>query len=150
MEYGIVVIVAALLGCGICCGFCCHKGGKIAIVDVQKVVSQSRPVAELRQDMQNQMAELQEWVAQSNAEIDKEKSKEKKEELTKAAQEELQQKQLVIQKAYSEKLQQLDASLTAIIEKTAKEEGFQVVLVKSSVAAGGTDITDKVIAKVSK
>lgn len=143
-------VLAAVIAVALCCGLCCKKGAKVAVVDVQKVVSQSRPVAELRQDMQSQMAALQDWVNKSNAEIDGEKSKEKKDALTKARQEELLQKQQLIQKDYAEKLKQLDESLTKIIEKTAKEEGFSVTLVKSSVAAGGTDITDKVIAKVSK
>jgi len=143
-------VVVAVVAVALCCGLCCKKGAKVAVVDVQKVVSQSRPVAELRQDMQNQMAQLQEWVNKSNAEIDTEKDQEKKDALTKARQEELAQKQQIIQKDYAEKLKQLDESLTKIIEKTAKEEGFSVTLVKSSVAAGGTDITDKVIAKVSK
>ena len=150
VEYIIVIVVAALLGCAICCGCCCKKGSKIAVVDVQKVVSMSRPVAELRQDMQGQMSNLQAWVNDSNAKINQESSQEKKDELTKQYQEELLQKQQLIQRDYAEKLQKLDDDLTKIIEATAKEEGLSITLVKGSVAAGGTDITDKVIAKLSK
>ena len=149
VEYVVVIVVAALLGCAICCG-CCKKSSKIAVVDVQKIVSMSRPVAELRQDMQGQMSNLQAWVNASNAQIEKEGSQEKKDALTKQYQEELMNKQQAIQKDYAEKLQKLDADLTKIIETTAKEEGLGITLVKGSVAAGGTDITDKVIAKLSK
>ena len=149
VEYVVVIVVAALLGCAICCG-CCKKGSKIAVVDVQKIVSMSRPVAELRQDMQGQMSNLQAWVNASNAQIEKEGSQEKKDALTKQYQEELMNKQQAIQKDYAEKLQKLDADLTKIIETTAKGEGLGITLVKGSVAAGGTDITDKVIAKLSK
>lgn len=149
VEYVVVIVVAALLGCAICCGSC-KKSSKIAVVDVQKIVSMSRPVAELRQDMQGQMSNLQAWVNASNAQIEKEGSQEKKDALTKQYQEELMNKQQAIQKDYAEKLQKLDADLTKIIETTAKEEGLGITLVKGSVAAGGTDITDKVIAKLSK
>ena len=150
VEYGVVIVVAALLGCAICCGCCCKKGAKIAVVDVQRIVAQSAPVAELRQDMQGQMSNLQAWVNASNEQIEKESSQEKKDALTKQYQEELMQKQQVIQKNYAERLQKLDSELTKIIEKTAAQEGISITLVKGSVAAGGVDITEKVIAKLSK
>jgi Skp family chaperone for outer membrane proteins len=129
---------------------CCKKTAKIAVVDVQRVVSQSRPVAELRQDVQAQMGSLQQWIEASNTEINNEKSPEEKEALTKQRQEELMQKQQLIQSDYAEKLQKLDADLTATIEKTAKAEGFNITLVKGSVATGGTDITEKVIENLTK
>lgn len=143
-----VIIVAALVCC--CKFFCCKKGDRIAVVDVQRVVAQARPVAELRQDMQAKMGGLQEWVNASNATIEKETSKEKKDALTKQYQEELSQKQQAIQQDYAQKLQQLDSEITKIIEETAKSEGFSITLIKASVAVGGTDITDKVIAKLPK
>jgi len=150
LIYVVVAVIAFILGCACCCSMCCKKTAKIAVVDVQRIVSQSRPVAELRQDVQSQMGNLQQWIDASNAEISNEKSQEKKEALTKQRQEELAQKQQLIQNDYAEKLQKLDADLTATIEKTAKEEGFNITLVKGSVATGGTDITDKVIEKLSK
>ena len=150
LGYVIAGVVAALICMACCCGFCGKKGMNAAVVDVQKIVNQARPVAELRQDMQAQMSNLQEWVNQSNAEINKTESQEQKDALTKQRQEELLQKQQLIQKNYAEKLQQLDAELTKIIEKTAKAEGFNITFVKGSVAAGGTDITDKVIANLPK
>ena len=145
----IVLCLAVVLGFFICCCCCCKKGDRIAVVDVQKIVGQSRPVAELRQDMQIQMNELQAWVSASNAEIEKAKEGDK-EALTQKYQAELQQKQQNLQKAQAEKLQQIDADITKLIEKVAKEEGFTVTLVKTTVATGGTDITDKVIAKLAK
>lgn len=144
---GIAIVVLCL---ALCCGFCCKKGVKVAVVDVQQIVNQARPVAELRQDMQVQMSNLQEWVNNSNAEISKADSQEKKDELTKQYQEELMQRQQLIQRDYAAKLQQLDAELTKIIEKTAAKEGMNITLVKGSVAAGGVDITDKVIAQLTK
>lgn len=150
LAYVLIAIVAFVLGCVCCCSMCCKKTAKIAVVDVQRVVSQSRPVAELRQDVQAQMGSLQQWIEASNTEINNEKSPEKKEALTKQRQEELMQKQQLIQSDYAEKLQKLDADLTATIEKTAKAEGFNITLVKGSVATGGTDITEKVIENLTK
>ena len=150
LVYVIVAVVAFILGCVCCCSMCCKKTAKIAVVDVQRVVSQARPVAELRQDVQTQMGNLQQWIDASNAEINKIESQEKKDALTKQRQAELSQKQQAIQSDYAEKLQKLDAELTATIEKTAKAEGFNMTLTKNSVATGGVDITDKVIANLTK
>jgi len=151
-SYIIAVVVAVVLAVFLfcCCGFCCKKGAKVAVVDVQRIVAQARPVVDLRQEMQTKVGNLQEWVNASNAEIDKASSQDKKDELTKKYQEELAQKQQTIQQDYALKLQQLDAEITKIIEETAKSEGFSVTLIKASVAAGGVDITDKVIARLPK
>ena len=144
----LVVFGVLLAAYGLCSLSCCKKGG-IAVVDVQRLASQAQPVAELRQDMQNQMSNLQAWVDNSNAEINA-AAQDKKDELTKQYQQELLQKQQAIQSDYATKLQQIDSALTKIIEETAKAEGFDVTLVKGSVAAGGTDITEKVLAKLAK
>jgi len=150
LGYVAVIVIAVVVSLACCCGLCCKKSSNVAVVDVQRLVNQARQVAELRQDMQTQMSNLQEWVNQSNAEINNEQSQEKKDELTKLRQEELLQRQQLIQRDYAAKLQNLDAKLTAVIEKTAAEEGFKITFVKGSVAAGGTDITDKVIAKLAE
>ena len=147
-DYGVMLVIA-LVVCFLCCGLCCKKGDKIAVVDVQKIVSQARPVAELRQNMQIQMNELQAWVNASNAEIEKASEKDK-EALTQKYAAELQERQLGLKKVQAEKLQQIDADITKLIEKVAKKEGYTITLVKTSVATGGTDITDKVIAELTK
>lgn len=138
----LVALGALLAACCMC--FCC-KGPKIAVVDVQRLVNQAQPVVALRQDMQNQMSGLQAWVNNSNEEINKASSKEKKDELAKQYQAELMQKQQAIQSDYAAKLQQLDARLTKIIGDVAAKAGCKITLIKGSVAAGGTDITDKVL-----
>lgn len=145
-----LIILGVLLAAYGLCSFTCCKGSKIAVVDVQRLVNQAQPVVELRQDMQNQMSGLQAWVNSSNEEINKASSQEKKDELTKQYQAELMQKQQVIQNDYAAKLQQLDARLTKIIEKVARKAGCSITLIKGSVATGGIDITDKVLANISK
>lgn len=143
-----IAIVAILAWAG-CCVFCCNKS-KIAVVDVQQIVANAQPVVQLRQEMQNQVTNLQQWIDNSNENINKENSQEKKDELAKQYQAELLQRQQLIQQDYAAKLQQIDASLTNLIEKVAKEEGFNITLVKGSVAAGGTDITAKVVERLQK
>lgn len=146
----LLVILGVLLAAYGLCSFGCCKGPKLAVVDVQRIVNQAQPVVELRQDMQSKMSSLQEWVNNSNAAINKESSQEKKDKLAKQYQEELMQKQQAIQSDYAKKLQQLDAELTKIIEQTAAKEGCHVTFIKGSIAAGGIDITDKVLAKIAK
>ncbi|MBP5698543.1 MAG: OmpH family outer membrane protein [Alphaproteobacteria bacterium] len=148
-SYVVLLVVLGVLLAAY--GLCSFTGGKkIAVVDVQRIVNQAQPVVELRQDMQNQMSNLKEWVDASNAEINKESSKDKKDALSKQKGEEFLQKQQAIQRDYAQKLQALDARITKIIETVAKKEGCGITLIKGSVAAGGLDITEKVLAKIAK
>jgi Skp family chaperone for outer membrane proteins len=144
-----VAIIAILAWAG-CCMFCCNKATKVAVVDVQQIVANAQPVVQLRQEMQDKVSNLQQWIDNSNASINKEESQEKKDELAQQYQAELLQRQQVIQQDYALKLQQIDSALTKLIEEVAAKEGFSITFVKGSVAAGGTDITDKVIAKLQK
>lgn len=144
-----VAIVAILAWAG-CCLFCCNKSAKVAVVDVQQIVANAQPVVQLRQEMQAKVTSLQQWIDNSNATINQEESQEKKDALAQQYQAELLQRQQVIQQDYALKLQQIDSALTKLIEEVAAKEGFSVTFVKGSVAAGGTDITDKVIAKLQK
>lgn len=145
-----LVVFGVLLAAYGLCSFMGCKGSKIAVVDVQRLVAQAQPVVELRQDMESQMSQLQEWVNAQNEEINKVSSKEKKDELAKQRQAELLQKQKLIQEDYAKKLQQLDASLTKIIEKEANRAGCGITLIKGSVATGGIDITEKVLKAIAK
>lgn len=120
----------------------------VAVVNVAQVVSQAEMIIELQQQQQGKNQELQKWLADAQADVDKQKSKQKKDELTQKYAAELIQKQQTMQQEYNQKLQEIDAKITKIIVTEAKAEGYDMVLAKSSVIYGGTDITNQIIEMV--
>ena len=118
---------------------------RYAVVDVQRIVSNSSDVARLKEDQERKMLELQEWIKGPNETLEKEKDEKKKAELAEKFQHELEEKRQEIQVNYVKELQRVDAKITGIIETVAKAEGFSMSFSKGSLLHGGTDITDKVL-----
>lgn len=142
-PYIVTVIVACFLSVALNC-LCCH-GTKIAVIDINKVVEQSKDVKALQQAQQQKSQELQKWVESVKAEVAKADNKQKKDELTKKYDAEFMAKYQALQKEYSEAVQKLEAEITKTIENKAKADGYRIVLAKSTVLTGGKDITDEVI-----
>ena len=136
-----VAVVLSVLFCGLLCCKC----DKTAIVDVQQVVSHSKVVAEFKDAQAEKAKSLQEWVAAHNEEISKLTSDKEKEALAEKYREELAQKQQAYQDEDIAKLQEIDADITKLIAKIAKEAGYKKVFVKGTIISGGTDITEEVI-----
>lgn len=122
---------------------------KIAIVDVNRVVSQSPSVMALRKEQNLKTEELQKWIKVAQADVTKQSTEEGKKKLAKKYDEELAKKQNAIQKTYTEKLQAIDKSISKVIADEAKAKGYDIVLAKGVVLYGGDDITNTV-AKIVK
>ena len=116
-----------------------------ALVDVQQLVNNSAEVQTIREDLAAKQQEAQKWIQESQAKIQKYKEGKAKNELVAKFEEELAQKQQTLQQEYAEKLNAVDEKITKIIQKEAKAEGYGMVLAKSAVLTGGTDITDEII-----
>ena len=113
----------------------------VAVVDVQAVVSKSAQVQALKNEQKTKVQELEKWVQNCKADIDKQKTQEGKDKLAKKYDAELAKKQEAIAKNYKEKLQAIDKSITATIESQARAKGYDMVISKSVVVFGGDDIT---------
>ena len=150
--YRVVMIaaIAFVLGIGAKALMCKGGSSRIAVVDVKQVVSESKDVAELRMKSQERAQELQEWVKQKTAEIEKNAGNDKKKgaELAAKSNEELAAKQQAMQEEYAAELQKIDDKISAQMADLAKKEGFDIVFAKEVVLEGGIDITDKVIEMV--
>ena len=116
-----------------------------AVVDVQQLINNSAAVRQLQTEMTAKQQELQKWVQDAQAEITKQTSQKQKEELTKKYEDELMQKQQALQQEYTQKLNTIDHDVTKLLNKEAKAEGYAIVLAKSSVLSGGTDITKDIV-----
>lgn len=115
--------------------------GKIAVVDVNQVVLKSSQVQALKKEQANKTAELQKWLKTVRADIEKQGTLQDKEKMAKKYDEEFAKKKEAIAKNYKTKLQAIDKNITGAIQNTAKAQGYDIVLSKSSVLYGGDDIT---------
>lgn len=117
---------------------------KIAVVDVNRVVSNSSQVMALKKEQNLKNEELQKWLNTARADVEKQKTQEGKEKLAKKYDSDFQKKQQAIQKDYTDKLQSIDKDISGVIAKTAKDKGYDVVLAKGVVLYGGEDITNTI------
>lgn len=122
---------------------------KVAVVDVNTVVSKSAQVQALKKEQQTKLQELQKWLNNARTDVAKQSTDENKQKLAKKYDAEFAKKQEAIKKNYATKLQAIDKSITATIAQEAKAQNYNLVLSKGSVLYGGDDITAS-IAKVVK
>lgn len=122
---------------------------KVAVVDVNAVVSKSAQVQALKKEQQTKLQELQKWLETVRADVQKQSTQEGKDKLIKKYDAEFAKKQEAIKKNYATKLQAIDKSITATIATEAKAKNYNLVLSKGMVLYGGDDITAS-IAKVVK
>lgn len=149
-QLNIAIIAAAFaLGLGLNNLAISNVPSKIAVADVNKIVSQSSQVMALKKEQQLKMEELQKWLVNASKDVEKQSTKEGKEKLVKKYDGEFQKKQQAIQKNYTAKLQSIDKEISAVIAQEAKAKGYDIVIAKNVVLYGGDDITQS-IAKLVK
>lgn len=133
-EFGLSVLLCS-------CVSTSATAQKIAIVDVQAVVNKSEQVQALKQEQQSKMQALEQWIKDAQSDVEKKELQADKDELVRKYNDELAKRRDAITKEYQEKLQEIDKSITDTIKETAKAKGYDIVLSKSIVIAGGDDIT---------
>ena len=116
-------------------------GLKIAVVDVQAVVSKSAQVQTLKKEQQAKMQDLEKWLKTAQADVEKQQTKEGKEKLLKKYNTEFAKKKEAIAKDYTTRLQVVDKSITETIATQARLKGYNMVIAKGVVVYGGDDIT---------
>ena len=121
---------------------------KVAVVDVQKVVAASAQVKALKADREAKVKDLGNFVTTARAAVAKETNATKKKALEDKSNKELNTKRNNIQKDYTNKLANIDKSISALIAQKAKAAGYELVLAKGVVLYGGTDITAEIAKNV--
>lgn len=117
---------------------------KVAIVDIQKIVSNSSEIKALKTDQEKQVQAMQATIDKARAEISKEKDPAKIAQLEEKYRNEINQQKLALDTSYNSKLTAIDNKIkTAVIEK-ARSMNYNIVLPKNTVLYGGDDITDQV------
>ncbi len=118
---------------------------KIAVVDVNTVLSKSVQFMALKKEQTAKAEELQKWIKKAKADVDKQTTPEAKNKLAKKYDEELLKKRKAIQDDYTAKLRAIDKKLSSTLAQEAKNKGYEVVLNKNIVLYGGYDITDDLV-----
>ena len=117
---------------------------KVAIVDIQKIVSNSSEIKALKTDQEKQVQAMQATIDKARAEISKEKDPAKIAQLEEKYRNEINQQKLALDTSYNSKLTAIDNKIkTAVVEK-ARSMNYNIVLPKNIVLYGGDDITDQV------
>lgn len=124
-------------------------GFNVAVVDVQKVVSESAQVKALKEEQKAKNQEMINFVENAKKEITKETDKTKQKALEDKYTAQLSDMQKAMDSGYKKKLTEIDNNITKVIQKTAQDKGYKMVLAKSIVLYGGVDIT-KEVAKAVK
>lgn len=119
---------------------------KIAVVDVNKVVTESSDVQALKKEQEAKMQDLQKWLNTVRADVEKQSTNEGKQKLAKKYDADFVKKQKTIKKEYAGRLQKIDKNISGVIAKEAKTQDYDMVLAKGVVLYGGEDIT-KAISK---
>ena len=131
-----LVLTSLILGSGIAIA-----EQRIAVVDVQAIVSSSAQVQALKKEQQTKITDLEKWLKTAQADVEKQKTQEGKEKLLKKYNAEFAKKKEAIAKDYAARLQAVDKSITETISTTAKTKGYNMVISKGVVVYGGDDIT---------
>lgn len=121
---------------------------KYAVVDVQKVVSNSKQVKDLKAEQEKQAKDLAKWIETAKADVEKQKTDEAREKLAKKYDAQLAKKREVATEAYAKKLTAIDDSISSVIAKQAQAKGYTMIFAKSTVLYGGDDLTDAIIKAV--
>ena len=131
-----LTLMALILGSGLA-----MAEQRIAVVDVQAVVSKSAQVQALKKEQQAKMQDLEKWLKTAQADVQKQQTKEGKEKLLKKYNTEFGKKKEAIAKDYAARLQAVDKSITDTIATQARLKGYNMVISKGVVVFGGDDIT---------
>lgn len=119
---------------------------KVAVVDVQKVVSESAQVKALKEEQKKKVQDLTNYVKTAKTSIAAEKDATKKKALETKYTKELNNKKTTLEKDYAKKLKEIDKNISNTIKAQAKAGNYNLVLTKGVVLSGGEDITAQVAA----
>lgn len=125
--------------------FAAPEPQKIAVVDIQKVVSASAQVKALKASQEAKNKDLAAFIKKAQEDVNKQTDVNKKKSLAESYEKQLKTKREANIKDYTTKLKAADANITAQIGKKATELGYTMVVPKSTVIWGGDDITETVL-----
>ena len=119
----------------------------IAVVDLQKIVSSSNQVKQLKQEHAKKMEELNKIIVNARGEISNETDSAKILQLEEKYTKEFNTKKTALENDYNSRLSSIEKNIKQEIAKKAKAENYDYVFAKSVLLYGGKDITSEIKVK---
>ena len=119
----------------------------IAVVDLQKIVSNSSQVKQLNQEHSKKVAELDKIIVNARGEIANETDSAKIIKIEEKYTNEFNTKKSALEMDYNNKLLSIENNIKNEIAKKAKKDNYDYVFAKSVMLYGGKDITDEIHVK---
>ena len=119
----------------------------IAVVDLQKIVSNSSQVIQLKQEHSKKMDELNKIIVNARGAIANETDTNKIVQLEEKYPKEFNPKQSALEKDYNSRLEAIEKSIKSEVAKKAEKDNYDYVFAKSVLLYGGKDITNEINVK---
>ena len=119
----------------------------IAVVDLQKIVSGSNQVKQLKQEHAKKMEELNKIIVNARGEISNETDSAKILQLEEKYTKEFNTKKTALENDYNSRLNNIEKNIKEEIAKKAQAENYDYVFAKSVLLYGGKDITSEIKVK---
>jgi len=126
---------------------CAMAEDSIAVVDLQKIVSESSQVKQLKQEHSKKMEELNKIIINARGEISNETDESKIIKIEEKYTNEFNTKKALLEKDYNNRLAQIEKNIKEEIAKQAKKDNYDYVFAKSVILYGGKDITNEIHVK---
>lgn len=118
---------------------------KIAVVDLQQLVSNSAQVKALKQEHNKKISDLDKILVNARGEIANETDQAKVLLLEDKYMKEFASKKEALERDYNNRLSAIEKNIKSEITKKAQKDGYDYVFAKSVVLFGGKDITNEII-----
>ena len=138
--------VITILGFFLASGYV-YAADSIAVVDLQKIVSNSSQVKQLKQEHKKKMDELNKIIVNARGAIANETDSAKILQLEEKYTNEFNTKKQALEKDYANRLEAIEKNIQAEIAKKAQKDKYDYVFAKSVVLYGGKDITGEINVK---
>ena len=121
---------------------------KIAVVDLQQLVSNSAQVKQLKQEHSKKINELDKIIVNARGEISNEKDPAKILLIEDKYMKEFNTKKEALERDYNNRLSVIEKNIKGEITKKAQKDGYDYVFAKSVVLHGGKDITNELVGTI--
>ncbi len=124
---------------------CCSMAeNNVAVVDLQKIVSDSSQVKQLKQEHEKKMEELNKIIINARGEISNETDENKIIKIEEKYTNEFNTKKAMLERDYNNRLSSIEKNIKDEIAKKAEKEKYDYVFAKSVMLYGGKDITNEI------
>jgi outer membrane protein len=123
---------------------------QIGIIDINKILMSYVKYQDLQSNQKISAADIQEYTATAEKEINSAKSQDDKRKITEKHLKEIEKKKEAFKTLYGKQMEDLRYDINLSIKTVAQNKKLHAVFKNDSLFYGGVDITDAVIAEINK